>query len=576
MRKRVTGVAAGLLVAVLGAGLAVRPFRSLSVLVWLVAGAALAMGVARLWSAAESPSPALGRLLGAVWIAVGIVVLAFPDPTIRVIALAVAISLVATGVVEVLEGLSGSIDQRLAAVIGGVASVIFGLLALIWPDITILVIAVVFGIRTLAFGLGLAWRSLRSAEGAGPLPADGGRRTGFARSAHSAGAVVSLVFALLLGATSAKLRAGEPTVDAFYTAPADVPDEPGRLLSSEPFDREVPDGADAWRILYTTTRDEGEPAVASAIVVVPALRTDPQPVIAWSHGTTGIARRCAPSVLPDPFESGALFALDDVLDQGWALVATDYVGLGTVGPHPYLIGQGEGRSVLDAVRAARELPEADMADETVVWGHSQGGHAALWAAQLAGDYAPELDIRGVAALAPASNLTGFIDNLRDVSVGSLFAAYVLNAYAANYPDVSVGAYARPGGAPFIEGIGERCLNEPAVLASAATSVAAGFSVFKGDIVAGALGERLEENIPRGGIDLPVFVGQGGADPLVGPDAQADYVESRCADGQPIDYRVYEGLGHVSLVEADSPAMVELVEWTSARFAGDPPTPTCGT
>ena len=55
MRKRVTGVAAGLLVAVLGAGLAVRPFRSLSVLVWLVARAALAMGVARLWSAAESP-----------------------------------------------------------------------------------------------------------------------------------------------------------------------------------------------------------------------------------------------------------------------------------------------------------------------------------------------------------------------------------------------------------------------------------------------------------------------------------------------------------------------------------------
>jgi tRNA-dihydrouridine synthase len=88
-------------------------------------------------------------------------------------------------------------------------------------------------------------------------------------------------------------------------------------------------------------------------VVAPADRgSEPAEVIAWAHGTTGVDETCAPTVLEDPFESGAFFALDRVLEEGWTLVASDYVGLGTSGPHPYLIGEGEGRSVLDAVRAA--------------------------------------------------------------------------------------------------------------------------------------------------------------------------------------------------------------------------------
>jgi hypothetical protein len=65
------------------------------------------------------------------------------------------------------------------------------------------------------------------------------------------------------------------------------------------------------------------------------------------------------------------------------LVATAYIGLGTTGPHPYLIGQGESRSVLDAVRAAHMLDQLSMADQTVVWGYAQGGNAALWTGMIA-------------------------------------------------------------------------------------------------------------------------------------------------------------------------------------------------
>jgi len=83
-----------------------------------------------------------------------------------------------------------------------------------------------------------------------------------------------------------------------------------------------------------------------------------------------------------------------VLDRGWAIVATDYVGLGASPPHPYLVGRPEARSVLDAVRAARTLRPAHLAPKTVVWGHSQGGGAALWTGIVAPSYAPALTGRG--------------------------------------------------------------------------------------------------------------------------------------------------------------------------------------
>src|SRR5690606_4840067 len=142
---------------------------------------------------------------------------------------------------------------------------------------------VVFGFRLVVFGLRLVWSSFGERHGSAPPEAD--RRVvepGKVRKfAHFAGAVVALVLALVLAGVSAKLNEGEPTVDAFYDAPSDVPPEPGALLRSEEFTRTIPDDAEAWRILYTTTRADGVPALASGIVVVPAERGDgPMPVIA--------------------------------------------------------------------------------------------------------------------------------------------------------------------------------------------------------------------------------------------------------------------------------------------------------
>jgi pimeloyl-ACP methyl ester carboxylesterase len=265
---------------------------------------------------------------------------------------------------------------------------------------------------------------------------------------------------------------------------------------------------------------------------------------------------------------------DKVIAQGWTMVATDYIGLGTQGPHPYLIGQGEGRSVLDAIRAAHQLREVNLADDAVIWGHSQGGHAALWAGILASRYAPELKIDGVAALAPASNLTGLITNLGKVIGGDLFASFVVAAYTATYPDVTAGDYVRPGARILTQEMGDRCLSEKSALVSLLTTLALDKPIWSGNPDRGAFGQRLRENVPSGPIKAPLLIAQGAADSLVTPGPQAAYVKARCDAGYSVDYRTYEGRGHVPLVEPDSPAIRDLITWTTDRFNTKPTHNTC--
>ncbi len=131
-------------------------------------------------------------------------------------------------------------------------------------------------------------------------------------------------------------------------------------------------------------------------------------MISYAHGTTGTADICAPSRnrKGDPVEAYISYVdpqLNAWLRAGYAVARTDYQGLGTPGPHRYLIGPAEARSVLDIVRAARQL-DPSIGKRFLVSGHSQGGHAALFAAGEAKSYVPELALRGTVAYAPASHL----------------------------------------------------------------------------------------------------------------------------------------------------------------------------
>ena len=352
----------GIVAVLVGAVLVVRPFSSLAVLVVVVVVGLVVLGVDEL---ADGDRWSVVR--GSVSLGAALAVVVWPGVTIRVLALVVAGALIVDGVLDLARSRGVHGTARANAVVGGATAIVLGVLALAWPDVTVLVVAVVFAVRLVIVGvreivagvrgqdadLGRLWpRRAAPRGGWWRLPARCSVR--WWRSSWCWPAWWSSAACL------------DP--DAFYDPPDDVPSAPGQLLRSEPFTSdEIPDGARAWRILYTTTRDEGRPAVASGLVVAPD-SASPSPVVAWAHGTTGVVSGCAPSVLTDGLGAGAMFVQDDVLAQGWAMVAPDYTGLGTEGPHPYLIGQGEGRSVLDAVRAAHRLSDVDLADETVVWG----------------------------------------------------------------------------------------------------------------------------------------------------------------------------------------------------------------
>jgi dipeptidyl aminopeptidase/acylaminoacyl peptidase len=178
-------------------------------------------------------------------------------------------------------------------------------------------------------------------------------------------------------------------------APAAAQAEPGRLIAATPV-AGAPAGSRAWRIRYETRDHLDRVTVSTGLLAAPAGTVrEPRPVIAWNHGTVGIVEACAPSRAADPF--AAIPGLQALLDRGFAVVATDYPGLGTRGPHGYLVGEATGRAVLDGVRAAQAVSGAQAGDRLALWGHSQGGHASLWAAALQPRYAPELRLLGVAA-----------------------------------------------------------------------------------------------------------------------------------------------------------------------------------
>lgn len=562
----------GVLGVFVGAILLTRPFQSLAVLILLVAAGLIVQGVSELLDRTTVTDARPTRIIGGLWIGLGLAVLLWPGLSLRLLAVFVGLALISNGIGRILAALRGDSDERLAAGLLGAAGVILGLTALFWPDLTLLVVAVVFGAYLFFTGIARLVSLFRAPEvGAAPQPAGP-----FRRFLRTAGAALALLAALGVALISMQLNAGAPVVDAFYDPPAAVPATPGVLVRTEPMDRALPDGAQAWRILYTTTRLDGSPALASGLVVVPQnLPSAPLPVIAWAHGTTGVSETCAPSVLEDPFKAGAAPALDQVISNSWALVATDYIGLGTQGPHGYLVGAEAGRAVLDAVRAARQMTEVALADETVVWGHSQGGGVALWTGILAPEYAPDVPLAGVAALAPASDLPGMIGNLDVMPGGAVFAAYVIQGYSATYSDVQFSEYVRPTAQVQVREIASRCLAEPSVFVSIVETLIFDTSIWSRDPTTGPFGERLRENVPTGPMPAPLLLAQGLADPLVLPTAQEAYAAARCAAGGLVDYRTYAGRGHVEVIDPDSPLIPELIAWTQARFAGQPAETTCG-
>lgn len=373
------------------------------------------------------------------------------------------------------------------------------------------------------------------------------------------------------GATRANLTARAP--GAFYEPPADVPKRPGTLLRSESLgDVTLPPDIQGFRILYTTTVNDQIAATAVATVFAPAHPpAGPRPVVTWEHGTTGVLQKCMPSLVSAPSEG--IPGRDEIAAAGWVIVATDYSFAEKGGAHPYLIGEGEARAALDAFRAARQMRELELGSATVVWGHSQGGHAALWTGIVGPRYAPEVELLGVAAIAPAANIADIL--ARNVAVDKRLGAYIALAYSRFYPDITFEQAVRPEALAAAREMTNLCGFVPA---EDPRRIAALSATFEGPALATktnpALKARLDENSAAAPIAAPVLIAQGLADAVVLPAASDAYFAERCGAGQTLEYWSYTGFDHGTIVRPGTPLAQPLVAWTAARFARQRPSSEC--
>ncbi|MDY7232899.1 alpha/beta hydrolase family protein [Hyalangium rubrum] len=224
----------------------------------------------------------------------------------------------------------------------------------------------------------------------------------------------------------------------------------GDVIWSRPLDKDSLAALSSARVnelvVYVSESVHGKPIAVSGIIALPkkAAPTNGYPVISWAHGTVGSADTAAPSrdvqgAAAHPYNAFPHILLNKFLDRGWAVLMTDYEGLGTEGPHPYLLGKSEARGILDIVLAARQL-HPELSDQFAIVGHSQGGQAALFGAHYAPDWTPELTLRAVAALAPASAVGALVDLAcveTEPEGGNAFVALFITGALAGDPSIKL-------------------------------------------------------------------------------------------------------------------------------------------
>ena len=275
------------------------------------------------------------------------------------------------------------------------------------------------------------------------------RIKGASGAIHFAGV---LLCAAIFGFSAGAANAQTP----FYQASeSQVRGEPGTIIRSEPM-MFAPAGAQAYRVLYRSSGMHDEPIAVSGVIVIPPgpAPAAGRPIVAWAHPTTGVVPHCAPSLAIFVFQQMA--GLRQLIEQGAIVAATDYPGLGTAGPHPYLVGDSEARAVIDSVRAARNIAGAGGGSEFAVWGHSQGGQASLYTGLIAKTYAPELHLVGVAAAAPATSLVTLMGDDFKTSGGKNLTAMTLWSWSRVF-GAPIDKVVVPEAMPSVDRLADECI-----------------------------------------------------------------------------------------------------------------------
>ncbi|MFE6919761.1 lipase family protein [Nocardia sp. NPDC057663] len=367
------------------------------------------------------------------------------------------------------------------------------------------------------------------------------------------------------------------TAAALVTA-APAAAEPGSVLATE--SRPV-----GWHglargsvIEYTTTDSAGAERPASGALFLPEgdAPATGWPVIAYDHGTLGSGPGCGgqadPELAPLPVNRAAENQLiARLVEQGYAVVAPDYLGLGRfdTGPHPYLEVRSEATATIDLVRAARAA-NPDLSRTWTAVGASQGGHAALSTGSVQRSYAPELDFRGIVAVDPASDVEKVLPllgpafpEIEGTAGLTGFTVSILAGLRATHPEAEVDSYLTPKGKQILDAAGGQCID---------TIVANVKGLAFGDLVArplsdGPLRTALTEymTVPTSGYDAPILLLINATDTIVPSPLHAALVAQFAAGG--VDFQTVTGFGQHTVL---SRRMWDALDGFIARVNATPP------
>ena len=393
--------------------------------------------------------------------------------------------------------------------------------------------------------------------------------------------VASLGLLVLQGpaATPVSAAAPSPGDDAFYTPPSPLPaGAPGDVIRSRPSTffldplRLAAAPADVWQILYRSTTALGQPTAVSGTVLVPRTPfAGPRPIVAYAPGTQGWGDQCAPSKEMAGGTFDEAFAVSNLLNRGWAVVVTDYPGLGTPGDETYGVGIPEGYAVLDSLRAASRLGAAglDRSAPVAIEGYSQGGGAADWAAQLQAAYAPELGLAGVAGGGTPANLQAVAANIN----GSLFFAFLAGSaigFNAAYPSLDLPALLTDEGRAALARLDTEC--QLTALVEFAGQRIEDFTVDHTNPISRPDWTAVVDSNNLGGIGpaVPLLEYHGLFDEVIPYRVETTLHDQYCASGVRTRLSTYL-TGHALTQEV---AQRDVVGWLGDRLAGVPAAGDC--
>ncbi len=344
----------------------------------------------------------------------------------------------------------------------------------------------------------------------------------------------------------------------FYKPPKNIPGRHGTLIWARNATGVVKlnDARSTKLVLYSSRTPQGAKDAISGSVSVPKGKPPKGgwPVITWAHGTTGVADICAPSRdgLDPSANTGETYINDDLnawLRAGYAVLRTDYEGLGTPGKHPYLVGTSEGRSVVDIVAAARQL-DPNISKRYLISGHSQGGHAALFAAGLASSWQPKLRLRGTVAFAPASHILdqeSLLPALTSPSSLTALATLILDGASTQSSAINVNQLLSDEVLQFYPLLQSQCLGRLGQADELGGIAPSHLERSGADL--SALRPVLAAMNPAVKTSAPILIPQGESDTTVFPFLTAQLKDELVGLGDQVTYKTYPGVNHVGVVTA---------------------------